>query len=208
MFVGDFFVVHQANIARYDATSEIDEDNILVGDFIATHEANTTKYNTTSEIDEEVDTIMVLSAKIDSLAHKVDSMSHLVNMMQKKKSTCEECGTTYFSVSAARKESFSGRHVGKFIEEIEQYVNKREINFQNQGASIKNLETKVGQIVVAILDRVPGTLPSNTVVNPKEHVKAIPTRSGVQLSDIHVKRPVANKENVPSTDEEHVEQTE
>ncbi|KAL2497891.1 RT RNaseH domain-containing protein [Abeliophyllum distichum] len=53
--------------------------------------------------------------------------------------------------------------------------------------------------------RAPGTLPSNTEVNPKEHVKVITTRSGIQLPEIHVKRLVANKDLVPSTNEEHVE---
>ncbi|KAL2456420.1 Reverse transcriptase domain-containing protein [Abeliophyllum distichum] len=38
-------------------------------------------------------------------------------------------------------------------------------------------------------DITPGTLPSNTVTNPKEQVQAIPTRSRVQLPEIHVKRP-------------------
>ncbi|KAL2542521.1 Uncharacterized protein Adt_03499 [Abeliophyllum distichum] len=63
-------------------------------------------------------------------------------------------------------------------------------------------------MAIALSGRAPGTLPSNTEVNPKEHVKAITTRSGVQLPEIHVKRSVANKEMVPSTDEEHVEQNE
>ncbi|KAL2462156.1 Uncharacterized protein Adt_45576 [Abeliophyllum distichum] len=45
-------------------------------------------------------------------------------------------------------------------------------------------------------------------MNPKDHVKAITTRSGVQLPEIHVKRPVVDKENVLSTNEEHEERTE
>ncbi|KAL2461703.1 Uncharacterized protein Adt_45123 [Abeliophyllum distichum] len=98
--------------------------------------------------------------------------------------------------------------LSKFIKKTEQYMNGTETSFQNQSASIKNLETQMGQMAVAISARVPDMLPSNTEVNPKESVKAVTTRSGVQLPEIHVKRPVANKEHVPSTDEEHVEQTE
>ncbi|KAL2453097.1 Uncharacterized protein Adt_49403 [Abeliophyllum distichum] len=94
------------------------------------------------------------------------------------------------------------------MERTEKFVNTTETNFQNQGAAIKNLETQMGQMAIALSGRAPGTLPSNTEVNPKEHVKAITTRSGVQLPEIHVKRPVTNKDLVPSTDEEHVEQTE
>ncbi|KAL2471256.1 Uncharacterized protein Adt_39392 [Abeliophyllum distichum] len=66
----------------------------------------------------------------------------------------------------------------------------------------------MGQMVVAMSSRPQGTLPSNTKVNPREQVHAITTRSGVQLPKIRVMKPVTNKENVPSIDEEHVEQTE
>ncbi|KAL2505755.1 Aspartic peptidase domain containing protein [Abeliophyllum distichum] len=63
-------------------------------------------------------------------------------------------------------------------------------------------------MAVALSGRAPGTLSSNIEINPKKHVKAITTRSGVQLPEIHVKRSIANKEVVTSTDKEHVEQTE
>ncbi|KAL2512974.1 Reverse transcriptase Ty1/copia-type domain-containing protein [Abeliophyllum distichum] len=96
----------------------------------------------------------------------------------------------------------------KFIKKTEQYMNKIETTLRNQGTSIKNLETQVCQIAVAISGRAPNTLSSNTEVNIKEHVKAITTRSGVQLLEINVNRSVANKEKVPSADEEHIEQTE
>ncbi|KAL2486257.1 Uncharacterized protein Adt_31013 [Abeliophyllum distichum] len=98
--------------------------------------------------------------------------------------------------------------ISKFMERTEQFMNKTETNFQNQGAVIKNLETQMGQMAITLSGRAPSTLPSNTEVNPKDHVKAITTRSRVQLPEIHVKRSVANKEMVTSTDEEHVEQTE
>ncbi|KAL2526437.1 Uncharacterized protein Adt_11491 [Abeliophyllum distichum] len=95
---------------------------------------------------------------------------------------------------------------GKFTEKIEQYMEqinqfmrKMEASIQNQGASIKNLETQIGQMEVAISSRALGTLPSNTEVNPKEYVKAITTKSGVQLPEIYVKRLVANKERISST---------
>ncbi|KAL2512629.1 Uncharacterized protein Adt_18229 [Abeliophyllum distichum] len=94
------------------------------------------------------------------------------------------------------------------MERTEQFMNKTETNIQNQGALIKNLKTQMGQMAIALSGRAPGALLSNTEVNSKEHVKAITTRSGVQLPEIHVKRLVTNKEMVPSTDEEHVEQTE
>ncbi|XP_022889018.1 uncharacterized protein LOC111404443 [Olea europaea var. sylvestris] len=90
---------------------------------------------------------------------------------------------------------------GKFMEKTDQYMDvnnqfmrKIETTLQNQSAAIKNLETQMGQMAQALSGR--------------EHVKAITTRSGVQLPEFHVKRPTVNKEKVPSTDEEHAEQTE
>ncbi|XP_022864581.1 uncharacterized protein LOC111384524, partial [Olea europaea var. sylvestris] len=83
---------------------------------------------------------------------------------------------------------------------LAQYITKTETNFQTQQASIKNLEQQVGQIAAQ------GTLPSNTETNPKEQVKAITTRSGVQLPEIHVKRPATVIEKAPTMDEEQVDE--
>ena len=53
---------------------------------------------------------------------------------------------------------------------------------QNQTISIKTLENQIGQIANALLNRPPGTLPSDTEANPgkrevEEHVNAITLRS-------------------------------
>ncbi|XP_022855936.1 uncharacterized protein LOC111377113 [Olea europaea var. sylvestris] len=184
----------------------------------------------------EVDTYTALSAKIDSLVHKVESMSQSANVVQAKRASCEECGVDHSTLEEAPEFSWSNQNLtaphgsqfqqaekrtsleemfGKFMEKTDQYMNannqfmrKIETTIQNQSAVIKNLETQMGQMAEVISGRAPCTLPSNTEVNPKEHVKAITTRSGVQLPEFHVKRPTANKEKVPSTDEEHAEQTE
>ncbi|XP_022855377.1 uncharacterized protein LOC111376638 [Olea europaea var. sylvestris] len=66
----------------------------------------------------------------------------------------------------------------------------------------------MGQMAISMTGRVPGNLPSNTEINPKEHVKAITTKSRVQLPKIHVKRSVASRESAPTADDEIVEQTE
>ncbi|KAL2462264.1 Uncharacterized protein Adt_45684 [Abeliophyllum distichum] len=46
------------------------------------------------------------------------------------------------------------------------------------------------------------TLPNNIVTNPKELVNAITIRSGVQLPEIHVKRPEKNDEQLTIEEEE------
>lgn len=87
-------------------------------------------------------------------------------------------------------------------------MKKTEAILQEQNSAIKNLEIQMGQMALAMTNRAPGTLPSNTEVNPREHAKAITTRSGVQLPEIHIKKPVTNEESVLTSDEEQVEQTE
>ncbi|XP_022843147.1 uncharacterized protein LOC111366672 [Olea europaea var. sylvestris] len=93
------------------------------------------------------------------------------------------------------------------MEANNQFMRKTDATFQNQSAAIKNLETQMGQMAISITGRTPGNLPSNTEINPKEHAKAITTRSGIQLPEIHVKRSVVSKESTPTADDEIVEQT-
>ncbi|XP_022864609.1 uncharacterized protein LOC111384553 [Olea europaea var. sylvestris] len=61
---------------------------------------------------------------------------------------------------------------------------------------------------MALTSRAPCNLPSNTKINPKEQAKAITTRSGVQLPEIHVKRPSVKGETSLPTEEETMEQDE
>lgn len=57
-------------------------------------------------------------------------------------------------------------------------------------------------------DKAQENLPNNTEINPKEHAKAITTKSGVQLPEIHVKALVVSKESMPDDEiVEHSEQT-
>ena len=59
-----------------------------------------------------------------------------------------------------------------------QYIQKTDVVIQNNSASIRNLEVQIGQLLSMLTERTVGTLPSNTITNPKEHVKAILLRSG------------------------------
>ncbi|XP_065617702.1 uncharacterized protein LOC136062520 [Quercus suber] len=59
-----------------------------------------------------------------------------------------------------------------------QYLQKTDVAIQNNSTSIHNLEVQIGQLSSMLTERTAGTLPSNTVTNPKEHVKAISLRGG------------------------------
>lgn len=63
----------------------------------------------------------------------------------------------------------------------------------------------MGHLTLDISGETSSTFPSNTEVNPNEHVKSITTGSEVLLPKIQVKRPIAHIENVSSTNEEHIE---
>ncbi|XP_010247573.1 PREDICTED: uncharacterized protein LOC104590557 [Nelumbo nucifera] len=67
------------------------------------------------------------------------------------------------------------------------FIASAETRFQNQEASIKNLENQVGQLAQLISTRIPGTLPSNIEVNPREQVQAITLRSGMELPKVEKK---------------------
>ncbi|XP_073057020.1 uncharacterized protein [Primulina eburnea] len=49
------------------------------------------------------------------------------------------------------------------------------------GATMKSLETQIGQLANALKDQNKGQFPSNTEVNPKEQCKAVTLRSGKEL---------------------------
>jgi len=51
-------------------------------------------------------------------------------------------------------------------------------NQKNIDASIKNLETQVGQMAQQLANQQEGAFTANTQTNPKEHCKAMTTRRG------------------------------
>src|SRR5262249_23743115 len=62
-------------------------------------------------------------------------------------------------------------------------ISTSEARFQNQDASIKNLETQIGQLAKIMSEKAQSASPSNAEPKLKEHVKAITLRSGKELPD-------------------------
>ena len=71
-------------------------------------------------------------------------------------------------------------------------MNETKVNMQqqathlnNQAAQLRSLEAQMGQMAKLLTERQPGSLPSNSEVNPRrdgnEHVKAVTLRSGKDL---------------------------
>lgn len=97
-----------------------------------------------------------------------------------------------------------------FMEETRAGFKTQEACSRNQEASIRNLETQVGQLAKQIAQRPPGSLPSDTIPNPKgnETANAITTRSGKVLEAVEKKSPEevieSNSETPPVVVEESV----
>ncbi|KAG5609889.1 hypothetical protein H5410_021170 [Solanum commersonii] len=82
------------------------------------------------------------------------------------------------------------------------FITKVDEKFENQSASIRNLEKQVGQIANQISERTPGTLPSDTVRNPKD-LKVVTLRSGKMLSENCQSPKEKSRESQVETKESH-----
>ncbi|XP_075483664.1 uncharacterized protein LOC142523818 [Primulina tabacum] len=70
---------------------------------------------------------------------------------------------------------------GKRMARTESRLYSMETHMGNMGATMKSLETKIGQQANALKDQNKGEFPSNTEVNPREQCKAVTLRSGKEI---------------------------
>ena len=76
----------------------------------------------------------------------------------------------------------------KLEETLEKFMQTSLTNQKNQEASMRNLETQVGQLAKQLAEQQSGQFSANTQPNPKEQCKAITIRCGKQVSsDVNVK---------------------
>ena len=72
-----------------------------------------------------------------------------------------------------------------FMNETKENMQQQETQLNNQAAHLRNLDVQMGQMANLLTERQPGSLPSNSEVNPRrdgnEHVKAVMLRSGKEL---------------------------
>ncbi|XP_061338279.1 uncharacterized protein LOC133285118 [Gastrolobium bilobum] len=92
-----------------------------------------------------------------------------------------------------------------FIQNADAFRNETRASFWNQEASIRNLETQIGQLSRHFTERTQGTFPSNTVVNPREHCNAITTRSGTMIQPVEKPPVEKKKEAEPEVEKEKEE---
>ena len=72
-----------------------------------------------------------------------------------------------------------------FMNETKENMQQQATQLNSQAAQLRSLETQLGQMANLLTERQPGSLPSNSEVNPRrdgnEHVKAVMLRSGKEL---------------------------
>ncbi|XP_010247916.1 PREDICTED: uncharacterized protein LOC104590859 [Nelumbo nucifera] len=152
-----------------------------------------------------VDTYTALSAQIGALSKKIDEMQLAAMHVQTVAYEWQQ-GNQYpraFNLGWRNHPNLSWQNqnaVKPFPQNFNQpekksnleelmtkFIASAETRFQNQEASIKNLETQVGQLAQMISSRVQGTLPSNTEANPREQVQAITLSRGKELQEVEKK---------------------
>ena len=82
------------------------------------------------------------------------------------------------------------------MNETKANMQQQATQLNNQAAQLRSLEAQMGQMANLLTERQPGSLPSNSEVNPRrdgnEHVKAITLRSGKELES-QVQPPVVEQ---------------
>ena len=83
-----------------------------------------------------------------------------------------------------------------FMNETKANMQQQATQLNNQAAQLRSLEAQMGQMANLLTERQPGSLPSNSEVNPRrdgnEHVKAVMLRSGKEL-EIQLQPPVVEQ---------------
>ena len=89
----------------------------------------------------------------------------------------------------------------------EAFTKEQKVINKNMEASLRNLETQVGQLAHQLSGRTYGNLPSNTERNPREEVNAIILRNGRELKEVkkepreRVKKDKKIVDETPKSDE-------
>src|SRR5436190_23980450 len=84
------------------------------------------------------------------------------------------------------------------------YIQENDARLKNQEASIKNIETQIGQLTSLLTARAQGALPSDTEKNPREQVNAITLRSGTRYDEpqASTSKEAVKEPEIPPTEED------
>ncbi|XP_061340965.1 uncharacterized protein LOC133287386, partial [Gastrolobium bilobum] len=84
------------------------------------------------------------------------------------------------------------------------HIIKTRAYHKNQDASIRNLESQIGQLSKQLAERAQGQFPGDTIVNLKANCKSIVTRSGIVITPQEKPKSVQHKKEkeAPASEEE------
>ncbi|XP_022889150.1 uncharacterized protein LOC111404596 [Olea europaea var. sylvestris] len=132
----------------------------------------------------ELDSTTSTNAQIAALTKQVELLgklqTHGANAMMAS-SACENCGNhatescmmlTSSEDQQERRPSL-GEMFQQYVQKTDKVFQQIDTNFQNQQASIKKLETQIGQTAQQLAEHPQGTLLGNTIINPKEQLMTI-----------------------------------
>ncbi|GJX28008.1 hypothetical protein Tco_0236087 [Tanacetum coccineum] len=108
--------------------------------------------------------LAALQAQLKNLGREIKKVNEKVYAAQVG---CEQCKGPNYTKDFPRKEE------GKTLKEA--YYTQFDAAIRNQGASIKTLEIKIGQMCKVLQERGFGSLPRSTEANPRDQVKSIST---------------------------------
>ncbi|GJW71591.1 hypothetical protein Tco_0128508 [Tanacetum coccineum] len=84
---------------------------------------------------------------------------------------------------------------------IKEFRALTDATIRNQGASIKALEIQIRQMSKVLQERGPGSLPSSTEINPKDHVKSISTTNEADIPSTRHMEPTRYGVSSPRKDD-------
>ncbi|XP_039116603.1 uncharacterized protein LOC120252498 [Dioscorea cayenensis subsp. rotundata] len=147
----------------------------------------------------EINDNTALAAKVEALTKRFDQFVLGTSLNSGAVLSCETCGGEQHRPPQSQgpphqppqqpEKKFTTEDVlarlminteAKFVNINNQFAEVNTV-LRNVQASIQSLENQVGQLSRANSERPPGSLPSNTENNPREHLKAITLRSGKQM---------------------------
>ncbi|WRX27887.1 Retrotransposon gag domain - like 10 [Theobroma cacao] len=155
----------------------------------------------------EIDAMSNLAKQVAALSKKIDTMG--VHAVQN--SICEMCGDGHSNDLWPSNSNLNvppsfqqqsrppiPEKKSQVEELILQYMSKTNAIIQSYGASLRNLETQMGQLANSINSRPQGALPSDTQVNPKgkKHCNAVTLRSGKEVGEVNGKSIESSNEHI------------
>ncbi|XP_075475699.1 uncharacterized protein LOC142509748 [Primulina tabacum] len=116
-----------------------------------------------------VDPITSLTVQVSALTTQIAAMNKVSTSEIEDPSTVAEEPSLHEEAQYINNQNFGG------------FGGYRETHMGDMGATMKSLETQIGQLANALRDQNRGQFPSNTELNPKKQCKAVTLRSRKEL---------------------------